>query len=60
VLTFRAYPSGELVHVRAVHQRGIPGQHIVARALTATLFEFDAIAQPSVERWARRQMAAAR
>lgn len=59
-LVFRAWPNGELVRVRRVHQRGLPAAHIVGRAVAATLLAFDEIAEPSVERWAKRQMAAAR
>ena len=60
VLTFRSWPSGEKVRVTVVRQPGLPAKHIVGTALGATEREFASIAEPALERWQRRQEAAAR
>jgi hypothetical protein len=60
VLVFRTWPSGEKVRVTVVRQPGLPGKHVVTRALDATEREFPALASPALERWQRRQEAAAR
>jgi hypothetical protein len=59
-ITFRSWPTGEIVRARVVHQRGYPGQHVVSRALLATELAFDEVALPALERWQRRQQDAAR
>ncbi|HWF31123.1 MAG TPA: hypothetical protein VG188_01020 [Solirubrobacteraceae bacterium] len=58
-LVFRAWPNGEIVRAKLVHQKGFPGQHIVHRAIEATRFAFDEIAEPALLRWVERQSAAA-
>jgi hypothetical protein len=50
--------DGEKVRAH-IRNPGMPAQHVVSRAMTATELALPELAQPVLERWARRQQAAA-
>lgn len=59
-ITFRVWPSGVRVFARVVHHPGTTGAHMTLKAATRAEAEFDRLCQPALERWAKRQVRAAR
>ena len=57
---FRSWPTGELVRVKRVHQKGFEGSFIVRRAIVATEQAFAEIAPAAPQRWKQRMEAAVR